>query len=338
MSIHGGIYEFTIGVSDFDPSISFWESCGYHVGLKGELSSEHSKKLYDVDANLESIRMNHQNASAGLVRLMKWDKPLGEGLNMAPLRSFGNRWSVHKTDNIANAYVHGEVLRQQGHPINLVGPHYNLNLDKKVSEKKPFKETLAATGELLLFQPEAQLVIMSRMNFSIPKYGTINQKAPLRVSEGCHMAIVLKGNDKTIFDFYEDVIGLKRYRELNIEYQPGYMPSDMFNLKPGETLTELNFDDPKSGTEPEEHLPGRLRCFMVSTKNQLPDLRTKSTPGNKGYTFYTLRASDIKNMFKIIELSHATGQTDICINEFGEDSFYFLSPDGFSWVMQAINE
>ena len=128
MSIQGGIYEFTIGVSSLEYSVSFWESCGYHVGLKGELSSEQSKKLYNVDANLQSIRMNHQNASAGLVRLMKWDKSLGEGLNMAPLRSFGNRWSVHKTDNIANAYVHGEVLRQQGHPIKLVGPHYNLNL------------------------------------------------------------------------------------------------------------------------------------------------------------------------------------------------------------------
>ena len=70
MSIQGGIYEFTIGVSSFERSVSFWESCGYHVGLKGELSSECSKKLYDVDANLESIRMFHQSASAGLVRLM----------------------------------------------------------------------------------------------------------------------------------------------------------------------------------------------------------------------------------------------------------------------------
>jgi len=336
MSIRGGIYEFTIGVNNLNQSLEFWESCGYEAGARGSLTSDKAKDLYGVDSSLNSIHLTHQNANSGLVRLMHWDKPIGSGLCMSPLRTSGNRWSVHRTDNIANAYVHGEVLRQQGKPINLVGPHYNLNLANSIQEKKPFKEELSATAELLLFQPEAQLVIMSRMNYLIPKYGTINQKSPLRVSEGCHMALVLQGNDKSIFDFYEDIIGLKRYRELSISYQPGYMPSDMFELNPGDNLMELNFDDQNSGFKPEEHLPGRLRCFLIDSSSKINDEMDKSKPGNLGYSFYTLRTSDIENMWVKVKHSKASDQSKIFNDEFDSPSFYFLSPDGFSWVIKSL--
>jgi len=336
MTVYGGIYEFTIGVNDLDTSIKFWESCGYAVGKKGFLNSDDANALYGVCSSLNSIHMVHQKADAGLVRLMQWDNPIGSGLHMAPLRTFGNRWSVHRTDNIFNAFVHGEVLRQQGKPINLVGPHYNLNLGKKLKDKRPFLDELSATAELLLFQPEAQLVIMSRMNFKVPKYGTINEDSPLRISEGCHMALVFHGKDKAIFNFYEDVIGLKRYRELSISYEPGYMPSDMFNLKPGETLTELNFDDQNADFEPEGHLPGRLRCFLINTSSDLEDQRDKTKPGNLGYSFYTFRTLDIQNMWDKIKASEATNQSKIYRDEFGDSSFYFLSPDGFSWVIKNL--
>ena len=263
MTLVGGIYEFSIGVNSFEEAIPFWESCGYRVGPRGSLTSSKTKELYGLDSSLESIRMLHQNADSGLIRLMKWEKVIGPGLNMAPLRTFGCRWSVHKTDNIANAYIHGRILKEQGKPIHLVGPDFNLDLEKNFSEKKPFIDHIAASGDVLLFQPEAQLVAMTRINFEVPKYGTINLASPLRLSEGCHMAIVFHGNDLKIFDFYEEIIGFKRYQEISIDYKAGYMPSDMFDLKPGESFTEVDFDNPIAGDHPKEHLPGRLRCFLV---------------------------------------------------------------------------
>lgn len=331
----GGIYDVGVGVTNIDEAIEFWSACGYRRGPEGYLSQEHAKCLYGVPSGLTSIRLFHQNATAGLIRLMKWDKPIGTGLNMAPLRTHGCRWSVHRTDNIVNAYVHGEVWRQQGRPIHLVGPHYNFDLGKKVKDKKPFREVLAATGELLMFNPEAQLVAMSRMNFPVPKYGTINTESLLRLSEGCHMALVVQGEDIGIFDFYEDVMGFKRYLQVDIEYQPGYMPSDMFHLSPSESFSEVDFDDPEAGDDPSEHLPGRLRCFIVRSPKPADDRLDLAQPGHLGHSLYTVRFSDIDSIHQRITASEATQVTSILQDEFATPAFSFKAPDGFTWLVMA---
>ncbi len=331
----GGIYDIGVGVKDLESAIEFWSACGYRPGREGQLSTEQAKTLYGVESAVTSVRLLHQNAAAGLIRLMQWDNPTGPGLNMAPLRTHGCRWSVHRTDNIANAYVHGEVLRRQGKPIYLVGPHYNFDLGKKIADKNPFRETLSASGDVLLFQPEAQLVAMTRMNFAVPKYGTIDTDAPLRLSEGCHMALVIQAEDISIFDFYEEVIGFKRYHQVDISYQPGYMPSDMFDLTPDETFSEVDFDDPDAGDDPAEHLPGRLRCFIVRSAKPADDRLALSQPGNLGYSLYTVRVGDLLAMHKKVSASQASGVTDIITDEFGADSFSFVAPDGFTWAVMT---
>ena len=334
--LNGGVFDIGVGVSDLDQAVEFWASCGYRRGPEGHFSTAESKTLYGVESGLTSVRLLHQDATAGLIRLMHWQQPTGPGLQMAPLRTHGCRWSVHRTDNIANAYVHGEVLRRQGKPIHLVGPHYNFDLGKNLADKQPFHEPLAASGDVLLFQPEAQLVAMTRMNFSVPKYGTINTDSPLRLSEGCHMALVVQADDIGIFDFYEDVIGFKRYHQVDIAYEPGYMPSDMFHLTPDETFSEVDFDDPEAGDDPTEHLPGRLRCFIVHSQQPADDRMSRAQPGNLGYSLFSVRVGDVAAMHHRVRESEATHVTDIVANEFGTPAFSFVAPDGFTWTTMAF--
>jgi catechol 2,3-dioxygenase-like lactoylglutathione lyase family enzyme len=329
----GGVYDIGVGTSNVDEAVAFWQSCGYRVGPRGALGAAEARALYGVDSALTSVRLLHQNATAGLIRLMRWDRPSGPGLQMAPLRTNGNRWSVHRTDNIANAFVHGEILRRQGKPIHLVGPSYNLDLGKKEALKKPFRETIAASGDVLLFQPEAQLVAMTRMNYAVPKYGTINPDCPLRLSEGCHMAIVLQGDDLSVFDFYDYVLGFKRYHRVDIGYRPGYMPSDMFQLAPDESFTEVDFDDPEAGDDPTEHLPGRLRCFLFRSPRPPDDRLARAQPGHLGYSLFTARVGDLSAMHQRVMASKATRTTPILADEFGQSAFSFVAPDGFAWTL-----
>lgn len=331
----GGIYDIGVGVSDLDAAQNFWAACGYRPGPSGELDAAQAKALYGVDSAATCIRLLHQDASAGLIRLMKWDQPIGPGLQMAPLRTHGCRWSVHRTDNIANAYVHGELLRRQGKPIHLVGPHYNLNLARKLEDKKPFAEAIEASGDVLLFQPEAQLVAMTRMNFNVPKYGTINEDCPLRMTEGCHMAIVIQGEDIGIFDFYEEIIGFKRYHQADISYRPGYMPSDMFELSPDESFSEVDFDDPEAGDDYTEHLPGRLRCFLMKSTREADDRIAQAQPGNLGHSLYTVRVGNVNAMHKRVLDSKAVEVSEVIPDEFGVPAFSFRAPDGFVWVVMA---
>lgn len=331
----GGIYDIGVGVTDLETAQTFWTACGYRPGVTATLDAVTAKRLYGVDSAAKCVRMLHQDATAGLIRLMKWDQPTGAGLQMAPLRTHGCRWSVHRTDDIANAYVHGESLRRQGKPIHLIGPHYNFNLARRLEDKKPFAEPLEASADVLLFQPEAQLVAMSRMNFAVPKYGTINESSPLRMSEGCHMAIVVQGDDLSVFNFYEEVIGFKRYHEVEVNYQAGYMPSDMFDLAPGESFAEVDFDDPDAGDEYSEHLPGRLRCFLMRTSAPADDRLARSQPGHLGHSLYTVRVGNIHAMHERVTASNATKVSEVMNDEFGTPAFSFQAPDGFVWAVMA---
>jgi uncharacterized glyoxalase superfamily protein PhnB len=178
---------------------------------------------------------------------------------------------------------------------------------------------------------------MTRINFDISKYGTINKSSPLRLSEGCHMALVIQGNDITVFDFYEEVIGFKRYQTIDINYRLGSMASDMFNLKEGEGFTEVDFDDPLSGEKPSEHLPGRLRCFLLRSSEPSDNRLEKSQPGNLGYSFYSFRTQNIDATYQRVTESKATKISNILPDEFGFLSFSFFAPDGFFWIARSIS-
>ena len=328
----GGVYEIGVGVADLDEALPFWQAAGYEAGARGELSAAAALELYGVNSPLASLQLNHLSATAGLVRLMHWQKPLGPGLNMAPLKTHGNRWSVHKTDDLLNAYVHGEVHRRQGHPIYLRAFEFNLNLGRPLADKRPFREPLAANTDLLLFQPEAQYILMTRLNVDMRRYGTVNPRSLLRASEGCHMALAIQGEDLGVFDFYDQVIGFKRGHQVEVPYRPGYMPSDVLELKPGESFSEVDFNDPESGEHPAEQLPGRLRCFLLRSSEQLADRLERAQPGHLGYCLYTLRCGDIAALHRRVSQSAATAVSPLVADEFANPAFVFRAPDGFAWL------
>ena len=149
----GGVYEVGVGVPDADAAVAFWRACGYRVGTEGGLGGAQAKALYGVDSGLRSIRLFHQDATAGLVRLMVWDRPVGAGLDMAPLRTHGCRWSVHRTDDIANAYVHGEMLRRQGKPITLLGRNTTSTWAKRSPTRSPLSKRWPRRATLCCFSP-----------------------------------------------------------------------------------------------------------------------------------------------------------------------------------------
>ena len=327
-----GVYEIGVGVSDLEAALPFWQGLGYRAGIRGRLDKAAAKALYGVPSGLLSLRLEHLDARSGLVRLMQWDKPQGPGLNMAPLRTPGCRWSVHRTDDMANAQVHAAAWQAKGKPIHLDGPHYNLNFRQPVGEKQPFEAPVPASVDMVMFLPEAQVVAMSRLNFDMPHYGTINAESPLRMSEACHVGLVVHGGDLSQFDFYGDVLPFTRGTEVSVPHQPGRMASDMFALEEGESFSEVDFDPPGAGADPASHRPGRLRCFVVQTDQPEADRRVDSQPGKLGHSLYTLQVPDIDALHTRVSASVATDVSPVLPDEFGHPAFRFTAPDGFVWM------
>ncbi|MSO98561.1 MAG: VOC family protein [Rhodospirillaceae bacterium] len=333
----GGLYEIAVGVSDLEQALAFWRAFGYVPGPRGRLEAAASTELYGVTSALESVRLHHGKATHGLIRLLRWDMPVGTGLGHAPLRSTGSRWSVHKTDDIMNGFNHAETARQQGQDIQLRGPLINVRSTARGYKQKPFFGPIRASHNFQMTLPEARIVTMQRFNIDISRYGTVAADALMRTSEGCHMGLVVTGEDISLFDFYDDVLGFRRGKKVHIEYEPGYTPSDFFDLAPGEHFTEFDLEDPASGETPETQLPGRLRVFMIHNAQTQPDLREQSRPGHLGYCLYTARMNDLiatrAAVMAYRKHGGAKNVTAIQSDEFGTAAFSFSAPDGYAWTL-----
>lgn len=332
----GGLYEIGVGVPDLEAAIAFWRAFGYAPGPRGNLTADQAHQLYGVASSLTSVRLHHQSAQQGLIRLLAWQKPVGPGLGHAPLRSTGSRWSVHRTDDVMNVFNHAETARQQGQDIQLKGPLINVRSPSRGYEQRPFAAPIRASHNFQMTFPESRVVAMQRFGVSMARYGTLASESLLRTSEGCHMGLVVAGEDFSIFDFYSEVLGFKVGKKVHIEYEPGYTPSDFFDLSPGEHFTECDFEDPTSGDTLDTQLPGRLRAFLIQNAYPHPDLRPQSRPGQLGYSLYTVRMHDLQathaSVAAYTKHGGATDITEILPDEFGTAAFSFTAPDGYAWT------
>jgi catechol 2,3-dioxygenase-like lactoylglutathione lyase family enzyme len=336
----GGLYEIAVGVSDLAAAVAFWRAFGYEPDRRGSLAAQPAARLYGVASGVQSIRLRHQAAIHGLIRLFAWECPLGPGLGFAPLRATGSRWSVHKTDDIMNVFNHAETARQQGHDIRIRGPMSNVRAPARGYTQEPFAGPIRASHNFEMILPEARVVAMQRFNVDIARYGTIAAGSLLRTSEGCHMGLVVTGEDFAVFDFYRDALGFKFGKKVVIAREPGYAPSDFFELSEGESFSERDLEDPTSGAMPETQLPGRLRVFMIHNARAQPDLRPLSRPGHLGYSLYTCRVHDAAAArAAVLAYGRHGGARDVSAmisNEFGEPGFSFTAPDGYAWaIVQA---
>jgi len=332
----GGIYEIGVGVTDLEATCAFWRSWGYTVASRGSLAAEQAQQLYGVASNLTSVRLVHQSAIHGLIRLFHWQTPLGPGLGHAPLRSTGSRWSVHRTDDIITVFNHGETARQLGHDIKLNGPLINVRSPARGFEQKPFVEPVRASHNFQMTFPTARVVAMQRFGVTMTRYGTVAKDSLLQTSEGCHMGLVVTGDDFGIFDFYTEVLGFKPGKKVHIDCEPGYTPSDFFELSAGEHFTECDLEDPASGDTLDTQLPGRLRAFLIQNARPQPDMRPQSRPGQLGYSLYTVRMRDLQATRAAVmaypKHGGATAIAEILPDEFGTAAFSFTAPDGYAWT------
>jgi hypothetical protein len=89
-----GIYEVCIGVPNPISAIEYWQQFGYKISCEGTLNASAAYPLYGVNSSLKSIRLSHQNADHGLIRLMSWEQPTNDGLGMGSMKVKGNRWAT----------------------------------------------------------------------------------------------------------------------------------------------------------------------------------------------------------------------------------------------------
>jgi catechol 2,3-dioxygenase-like lactoylglutathione lyase family enzyme len=336
--IIGGVYEVGIGTTDPEPLIRYWQQFGYHVGHRGELAANEALKLYGVDSKLKSIRLCHQNADHGLIRLFSWEKPKNDGLQLSTLKFFGNRWGAALTTNILKIQNHLEEAKDQHLPIVHI-PSVRAEIYPLKIRPKPFIDQYPCVRELFLIQPLTRQVFFQRFDYDLPFYGQVNESSFFQTSQITHVGMII-GDKQEYLRFYDEVLGFRRSRDekSGTSTYENLSSRLMFDLQEHESYATTDFDDPRS--IPGDFLKmrsGRLKIIRFSDETQIENKISCASPGSLGYSLYTLRVNSIQISHQRIEKSEAIHLTEITRNEFGELSFSFIAPDGYFWTILQSN-
>ncbi len=332
-----GIYEVCIGVSEPIAAIQYWQQFGYRIDRMGDLPAAAAKQLYGVNSTLRSIRLAHQNADHGLIRLMVWQHPTNEGLGLKSMKVKGNRWATTLTADALSILNQVEEAARAGLSIKYTNPHWEIiyNKDRK---SRPFIDPAIGVREMMVLQPLTRQVLFQRFGYTLPHYGQIDENAAFKTSQFTHMGMVIQDDSKETLKFYEEVLGLLRVRDdVETSYESSLAGREIFDLQPGEKFFVTAFDDPRSHqTDFLAARSGRLYIIRFPDSLKLESQFEQAQPGCLGMCLYTYRVRGLEDYRDRIKASQAQKLTDIVSNEFGEQSLSFVAPDGYVWTLICL--
>jgi len=331
----GGLYEICIGVPDLAEAMAYYQGFGCRAGRFGTLDAAAARALYGVDSALRSVRLLHQDADHGLVRLMQWERPLNEGLGLDEnLRCQGSRWGVRLAASVLDIANHAVTARDLGLPIRVIEPILAV-IGEVTGERapRPFVEPLVCVREMVVIQPFYRQVFFQRFGYDSPHYGSVCPQAMFRTSQHTHAGMMIATDDHHLLRFYDEVLGLKRWYDGERPYEQSTGSRRIFGLEEGETHWMVDFDDPRSGHSLQERRSGKLKIVRFAASSRIADKRDRSRPGCLGPSLYTWRVSEIEGLWKLVQASGATSVSDVLPDEFGTRSFSFVAPDGYAWTL-----
>ena len=320
-----GVYEAMIGTDDAKPLLTFYQQFGFEVKKQASFSAKEAKALYGVDSALTAYRLqNGAIDSHGLIRILQWQKPTGEGVGYAPPETVGQRLMVMRTKDIFRIYDIFSDARSSGEPWFPTHPVYD-DLYDMTEGKLNVINRRVGVREMASWGQSANIVFYQRYGYTIPGYGTIGDHAPLATSEVTHNDFMLGGHTKADMheqtDYYRDVFGFKPEGPVVIDgdWQAG--PKTVFNMADGATHWYRGFVSPNN-------ISGKLKFFVNPDKR--PNRANEVQPGAKGINIHSLYTDKLKMVHQLAQ-KHQLAVSDIQRNEFGEKAFLVTGADGAYW-------
>jgi catechol 2,3-dioxygenase-like lactoylglutathione lyase family enzyme len=332
---YGGLFEVCVGVPDLDAAIAYFRSFGCDLGARGVLAAHDAQAVYGVDSALESVRLTHGTADHGFVRLMHWSTPLNAGLGMAThLRCVGSRWGTRLTTNVLNIANHAQAARAAGETIEIVDPLLDVIGEVTGTQAaRPFLDPIVGVREMVVIQPHYRQVFFQRFGYDSPLYGTVDPQSLLATSQHTHFGLMIANDAHDVFEFYDGVLGLKRWMDAATTYEKSSGGRRIYALEPGEGFHIVDFDDPRSGHTAADRRSGKLKCIRLAGNAKIDRRLSQSRAGCLGYSAYTWRVDDAPAMWARVRAAGATNVSEVQPDEFGALAFSFNAPDGYYWIL-----
>lgn len=314
-----GIYEHLYGTRDLDGALAYWRQLGFEPVRHGELDADGARHLYGVPSGVRSARLAHRaTARQGLVRLLAWDEPLGDGLRFAPPLVVGSRWSGFYTSDILK-------VREAYLDDVAAGADWRLSALNRLpltGDPPSFLRPFVGIRETFVTGAQARHAFLQRVGFDRPGFGTLAEGTPLPVTEASHANVVAPAG--SAYDFYVSALGLAE------QTPPMRLDATMPAIR-----GSLQLEEGDAFTVVVLHVPGTVTSFLrwYVVEGPAQDARDRSRPGHLGLCAFSWRldGEDARAWAERIAGQGAT-VAGVAGNEFGEDSVVFTAPDGIAWV------
>ncbi len=321
-----GVYEVMTGVREAGPAIEYFAEFGFRVVAESRLSAAEVKALYGVDSALRSYRLqNGAVDSHGLLRILEWARPLGDGVGYAPPDTIGLRMAVMRTRDVVRIYDVFQAMRDSRQPWLPVKPIFDDPAGAAGDEAGAWTIKKRRTGarEMAVYGTWFTHVFFQRYGYQIPGYGTVGADAPLQTSEFTHHDFLIKGDIGEVTRYYSEVLGLRPEEPpaLQGDWLPG--PQRLFKMPPGTSQWYIGFVSPNN-------ICGKLKFFVPRDPSNVPDRSAEQKIGTVGITLHSLYTPHLGDVHSRAQ-KFGLRPTSIRRNEFGEKSFLFTGPDGVSW-------
>jgi hypothetical protein len=326
-----GVYEAMIATDDVAYQIKYFAEFGFKVIDSAAMNSNEVLKLYGVESNLKSYRLQNGSVDAhGLIRLLVWEKNLGSGVGYAEPETIGSRMMVMKTKDIVRLNDVFKMLRfdkqQKWLPTE---PMFDDPLRINKNGETGFFKRPVGVRESAVYGQYFTHVFFQRYGYEIPGYGTIDESTPLKTSELTHHDWFIKVDSMQQLMYLQTALGLRAEAAPEIDGDWLKGPKAVFQMKDGYTHWYQGFISPND-------ICGKLKFFMP--RGPKPDNSIHQRIGELGLTIHSFYTKKLAYVFSLIK-KHGIKSTNIFKNEFGERCFVFKGIEGANWqILEKLND
>jgi hypothetical protein len=315
-----GLYEHWFGTPDLDAALRYWAQLGFQEAARGRMDAPAAASLYGHASALESVRLAHRSGSPqGLVRVMVWQQPAGEGLGFTHPLAVGSRWSGLYTRDLVQVQ---DAYRDEA---NATGERWEVSELARlfISDLKPsFYRPFVGIRESTVVGRYHRHAFLQRVGFDRPGFGTFSTDTPLPVTECTHGNVVIPSFEQ--HSFYGDALGLVvQTPAVRIDWNMVAVRHSL-QLQEGDAFDVIVYQTPSVPT-------GFLRVYAPCGTRE--DARARSRPGYLGNCGYSYRydSRSLPILRQRVAMAGAQQVGEIRPNEFGEASFSCQAPDGNYW-------
>jgi catechol 2,3-dioxygenase-like lactoylglutathione lyase family enzyme len=316
-----GVYEVMVGALDEKAALAHFALFGFKEVRRAQFSASLAKQIYGVDSALTSIRLQNGTVdSHGLLRVLVWQRPQGQGVGYAPPETVGQRLSVMMVADIVRLDDLFKDARAGGEPWLPITPVF-ADLFGQTEGIPGLTNRRIGVRESGVYGELFNHVFFQRYGYQIKGYGTLNAQANLIASEFTHHDFIIRTDMDASTNYYRDVLGFKLEKPTSVDGDWLEGPKRVFGMPDGATHYYRGFVSPNN-------ICGKLKFFRPR------DIRSDRSAyvkiGALGSNLHSLFVRDVNSVQAAVKRAGMKPRP-IQRNEFGELSFVFKGLDEVNW-------